>query len=62
MRNVSLVLLLVPFVALLYPPFYASLEPRLWGVPYFVWYQFVWVIIGAVLTYIVYLARRQPEV
>jgi hypothetical protein len=62
MRNTALLLLLIPFVALLYPPFYAGLEPRLWGVPYFIWYQFVWVLIGAVLTYVVFLLRRGQEV
>jgi hypothetical protein len=62
MRDIALILLLVPFVALLYPPFYAALEPRLWGIPYFIWYQFLWVVIGAVLTYVVYLVRRRPEV
>ncbi len=62
MRKAVLVLLLIPFIALLYPPFYASLQPRLWGIPYFVWYQFLWVVIGAVLTYLVYAVRRGGEV
>ncbi len=38
-------LLLVPFVALLWVPFYNSLEPVLWGIPFFYWYQFLWVFI-----------------
>ncbi|MBX6765257.1 MAG: DUF3311 domain-containing protein [Rubrobacteraceae bacterium] len=52
-----LLLLLVPFVGLLYPPFYAHLEPRLGGVPFFIWYQFVWVIVGVAVTSIVYRMR-----
>ena len=35
--------LAVPFVALLWVPFYNSIEPTLWGVPFFYWYQFLWV-------------------
>ncbi len=52
-----LVLLLIPFVAVLYPPFYASLQPRLFGLSYFIWYQVAWAIISAVLTIVVYLVQ-----
>jgi len=45
-------------VAVLWPPFYNSVEPALWGIPFFYWYQLAWVIIGAVLTAIVYFATR----
>jgi hypothetical protein len=49
-------LFVVQFVALLWPPFYNRAEPYLMGVPFFYWYQMLWVIISAVLTAIVYLA------
>src|ERR1051325_7540262 len=49
-------LFIIQFVAVLWPPFYNRLEPTLWGVPFFYWYQLAWVIIGAVLTAIVYFA------
>lgn len=49
----QLLLLLIPFVALLYPPFYATTAPRLWGVPFFIWYQFLWVILGVLVTAVV---------
>jgi uncharacterized RDD family membrane protein YckC len=52
-------LLLVPFVGLLWVPFYNSVEPRLGGVPYFYWYQFLWIGIGAALTAVVYFATRE---
>jgi hypothetical protein len=42
-------LLLVPFVALLWVPFYNSIEPSVWGVPFFYWYQFLWVILTSAL-------------
>jgi hypothetical protein len=33
-------------------------EPTLGGVPFFYWYQLLWVIIGAILTAIVYFATE----
>jgi len=51
-------LLIIPFIALLWVPFYASASPSFLGFPYFYWYQLLWVVIGAVLTAIVYLATR----
>ena len=51
-------LLLIPFVALLWPAFYASIQPELAGVPFFIWYQFLWVLIAAVLTGLVYARTR----
>ena len=49
-------LLFVPFVALLWVPFYNSIEPTLWGIPFFYWYQFLWVILTSVL--IIWVHRR----
>jgi hypothetical protein len=54
-------LLVAPFVGTLWVPFYNSLEPRVFGIPFFYWYQFVWVGIGAILTAIVYFATRETE-
>lgn len=47
-------LLLLPFVGLLWPPFYAKDAPRFAGFPFFYWYQFLWVIVAALLTALVY--------
>lgn len=52
-------LLLAPFVGTLWVPFYNSVEPRAAGVPFFYWYQFVWIFIGAALTAVVYFATRE---
>ena len=49
-------LLLVPFVAVLAVPLYNRIEPELWGVPFFYWYQMLWIPLGAVLLYPVYRA------
>lgn len=52
--NLWNLLLIVPFVALLWVPFYNSIEPTLWGVPFFYWYQFLWVFITSALILWVY--------
>ncbi|HYY27929.1 MAG TPA: DUF3311 domain-containing protein [Chthoniobacterales bacterium] len=51
-------LLIVPFVALLWVPFYNSIEPVLFGFPFFYWYLFLWVPITSLLIYIVHLKTR----
>ena len=46
-RTVIGVLLAAPMVALLWVPSYTRVRPRLFGFPFFYWYQLLWVIIGA---------------
>jgi hypothetical protein len=58
-RRAWFLLFIIPFVATLWVPFYDSLEPRLGGVPYFYWYQFLWIAISSTLTAIVYFATRE---
>ena len=49
-------LFVVQFVAVLWPPFYNNDEPRWIGIPFFYWYQMLWVVISAVITAAIYLA------
>jgi hypothetical protein len=49
-------LFLIQFVAVLWPPFYNKVDPSWIGIPFFYWYQLLWIIIGAILTAIVYFA------
>ena len=51
-------LFVVQFVAVLWPPFYNTLEPSWIGIPFFYWYQLACVIVGAILTAIVYFATE----
>lgn len=54
-------LFLVQFVAVLWPPFYNRADPYWLGIPFFYWYQLLWVVIGGLCTAVVYLAtRRSP--
>ena len=47
-------LLLIPYVALLWVPFYNRLEPSLMGVPFFYWFQMLWIFLGIACLYPVY--------
>jgi hypothetical protein len=51
-------LFIIQFVLVLWPPFYNQVEPTWIGIPFFYWYQLACVIVGAVLTAIVYLATE----
>jgi uncharacterized membrane protein len=53
-------LLLIPFVATLFPAFYNALEPRLFGMPFFYWYQLAWTI-GAGIILAIYIALRRAS-
>jgi hypothetical protein len=47
-------LLIIPFIVLLIPPIYNRVNPELFGIPFFYWFQLSWVIITAIITAIVY--------
>ena len=40
----------VPFIALLWVPSYNAIEPRWHGIPFFYWYQFLWILMSSALT------------
>ena len=52
------ILLLIPFIGLLWVPFYNSRTPELFGFPFFYRYQLAWVPVTAFLTWIVYRGIR----
>jgi hypothetical protein len=49
------------FASVLWPPLYNTAEPYWLDIPFFYWYQMLCVLIGAVLTAIVYFATRQKS-
>ncbi len=57
-------LLLIPIVALMLVGTYAKDGPRLGAFPFFIWYQFLWVILCSVLTYSAYriVLKARPHV
>ena len=48
------ILVLAPVVALLWVGSYAKDGPRLWGFPFFYWYQLLWVFIASACTTVAY--------
>jgi hypothetical protein len=55
------VLLLLPFVGLLWVPFYNFQEPSLFGFPFFYWYQLAWVPICSILIWVVYRSQKPDD-
>lgn len=39
--------LALPYIALLWVPFYNRDLPALFGLPFFYWYQMAWILLGA---------------
>jgi hypothetical protein len=51
-------LFVLQFLVILWPPLYNKVEPTLIGLPFFYWFQLLWVIVSAVFTGVVYWATR----
>ena len=51
---ISGVVLAIAIVVPLLVSTYAKDKPRLWGFPFFYWYQFLWVFLSAILVSIAY--------
>jgi Protein of unknown function (DUF3311) len=45
------VLLLIPMIALAVVPLYTKDAPKLFGFPFFYWYQILWVFLASAFTY-----------
>jgi hypothetical protein len=55
------ILLLIPYAFLLWVPSYNTVEPSLWGVPFFYWYLLAWIPLGALLLIPVYLHEEKRK-
>ena len=52
-------LFLIQIAAVVWVPFFNSAEPYWKGIPFFYWYQMLWVVISAVFTAAVYFATTE---
>ena len=50
----ALILLIVPFIVLLWPPFYNFDQPEFLSLPFFYWFQLFWIVLTAILTAVLY--------
>jgi hypothetical protein len=51
-------LLLIPLIGTLFPMFYNRDSPRFAGMPFFYWYQLLWIPLSVAVTFFVYRATR----
>lgn len=52
-------LLIAPFIAMLWTDFYNRAEPALAGIPFFYWFQLLWILLGAALLFPVFRAEEK---
>jgi hypothetical protein len=52
-------LLLLPYIAMMWVPFYNRIEPEIAGVPFFYWYQLVWIVLGAAVMLPLYFSEER---
>ncbi|MFE7561391.1 DUF3311 domain-containing protein [Kitasatospora sp. NPDC057500] len=60
-RVLAALALLVPIVAMLWVGSYDKSDPEVGGVPFFYWYQLLWVPVSAVFTVAAYLLVDRDE-
>jgi hypothetical protein len=51
------IVLIIPFIATLWVPFYNQARPSFIGLPFFYWYQMLWVPLASLLILVVYRAE-----
>jgi hypothetical protein len=61
MRVVIALCLVAPFVGMLWVGSYAKTDPTFIGIPFFYWYQMLWVLISTALTMIAYTLWRRDQ-
>lgn len=54
-------LLVPPYIAMFFVASYNKAEPAWAGIPFYYWYQLLWIWIGSILTAIVYFATRPRD-
>jgi Protein of unknown function (DUF3311) len=54
-------LLVIPLIGTLIPAFYNKANPKLFGIPFFYWYQLLWIPIAVTITIVVFRATREER-
>ncbi|MEU3922824.1 DUF3311 domain-containing protein [Streptomyces sp. NPDC002659] len=60
-RAIVALCLFAPFVAMLWVGSYAKTEPTFIGIPFFYWYQMLWVLISTALTVVAYTLWQRDQ-
>jgi Protein of unknown function (DUF3311) len=54
-------LLLLPYLAMMWVPSYNRAAPEIAGIPFFYWYQLLWIPLGSLLLLVAYLLWRPAD-
>lgn len=54
-------LLLIPYIFCLWVPYYNRIDPTFDGIPFFYWYQFLWVFLASAIIGVVYWITGQDN-
>jgi hypothetical protein len=54
-------LLILPFAATLFPGLYNRIDPALFGLPFFYWFQMAWVIVTSLVLAAIAYGTRTPD-
>ncbi|MEU6933463.1 DUF3311 domain-containing protein [Streptomyces sp. NPDC046385] len=60
-RVVIALCLFAPFVAMLWVGSYAKVDPAFIGIPFFYWYQMLWVVVSTGLTMLAYQLWKRDQ-
>ncbi|WP_221347961.1 DUF3311 domain-containing protein [Streptomyces beigongshangae] len=60
-RVVIALCLVAPFVAMLWVGSYAKVDPTFIGIPFFYWYQMLWVLVSTALTMTAYVLWNRDQ-
>jgi hypothetical protein len=60
-KSLWYLILVLPFIGTLFPAFYNRAEPSMFGLPFFYWYQGLWVLLTPLVMGIVVFATRERE-
>ena len=54
-------ILLIPYIALMWVPSYNRITPEIAGVPFFYWYQMLWIVLGAAVMLPIYFSEERGK-
>jgi hypothetical protein len=58
---IAYALLIGEVLVILVPSVYGRLAPKLFGIPFFYWFQLLWIIVGMVVTGIAYVLVERAD-
>ena len=61
LKAIAYALLLGECLVILIPSVYGRVAPKLFGIPFFYWFQLLWIIVGMVVTGMAYLLVERAD-